>query len=291
MTFRFASVTRVLAPALLLASPLALAACAAPPPLTAREPTPGAAHFRVMTYNVHRGRADDAPTLEAIGEPDADIVCLQEPTSAWERKIRARWAERYPHMLFHPREDAGGLAILSKFPLTDDGVLSVDDEWHPAWHAIAHTPAGDLQVLNVHLRAAFDGKSNAVSSYVGTTSDHLTEVQSYVGEAHENVPAIVLGDFNEGPRGDTLTWLREHGFENALPLFQPGQYTWRAPSLGDSLDMSIDHVLFDGSFAPLDAWVERTGGSDHLPVLAHLELRDPRDPSKPELTPAATRAP
>jgi hypothetical protein len=32
-----------------------------------------------------------------------------------------------------------------------------------------------------------------------------------------------------------------------------------------------DHILFDGSFEPIDAWVVRAGSSDHLPVVAHLE--------------------
>lgn len=248
------------------------AACTAPPPLTPREPAEGTSSYVVMTYNVHRDRANDASTLEAIGASNADIICLQEPTHAWERVIRARYAEAYPHMLFHPADDAGGLAILSRFPLEDDGVINVEDEWHPAWHAIVHTPAGKLQVMNVHLRAAFDGKSNPVSSYAQTGRDHVTQMTSYMSETHEAMPTIVLGDFNESPRGDTLRMLEARGFRNALRLFHPGQFTWRVRSLADSLDMAIDHILFDDAFEPLNAWVERLGNSDHFPVVAHLEL-------------------
>ena len=247
-------------------------ACTAPEPLSPREAAEDTPSYVVMTYNIHRDRAGDASTLEAIGASNADIICLQEPTPAWERVIRERYAEAYPHMLFHPAEDAGGLAILSRFPLEDDGIISVEDEWHPAWHAIVHTPAGKVQVMNVHLRAAFDGKSNPVSSYTQTSRDHVTQMTSYMREAHETIPTIVLGDFNESPRGDTIRMLEARGFRNALQLFHPGQFTWRVRSLADSLDMAIDHILFDDSFEPLNAWVDRGGGSDHFPVLAHLEL-------------------
>jgi hypothetical protein len=38
------------------------------------------------------------------------------------------------------------------------------------------------------------------------------------------------------------------------------------------MEMTIDHVLFDRSFIPLNSWVENIGHSDHLPVLAHVEV-------------------
>ena len=32
------------------------------------------------------------------------------------------------------------------------------------------------------------------------------------------------------------------------------------------------HILFDDAFVSLNAWVTQSGHSDHLPVLAHLEV-------------------
>ena len=46
----------------------------------------------------------------------------------------------------------------------------------------------------------------------------------------------------------------------------------------------VHHVLFDGSFEPLNAWVSNVGGSDHLPVVVHLEEAydwQPDDPAEP----------
>jgi endonuclease/exonuclease/phosphatase family metal-dependent hydrolase len=241
-------------------------------PLEPREPTPGVPHFTVMTYNVHQERSGDASTVAAVGAADADILCLQEINEAWAQVLKPRYAARYPVMLFATTEDYGGLAILSKYPLEDRGVLHFGKDFHPAWSVIADTPGGRVQVMHVHLRAMLDGDSNAASNFLGTSSDHVAELESFMKATEPGLPTVVLGDFNESPKGDAVKWLEARGFRNALPLYRPGQFTWKGKSVAGLLDMTIDHVMFDGSFEPLSSWVDGSGGSDHLPVLASLEL-------------------
>ncbi len=256
----------------------ALTSCAATAPLSPREPTAGVPSFTVMTYNVHKDRWNDASTVAAVGAPGADIVCLQEITRAWEGAIRAKYAAQYPHMIFAPKENAGGLAILSRYPLENRGIVPVPGDLHPGWIVVADAPGGRIQIIHVHLRSLFNGDSNWVSNYFNTDRDHLAEIRLFLGnaeqakpEAEGPLPTIVLGDFNEGVSGETVKHLEEQGFRNALPLFRPGQFTWHAKSVGGMLDMTIDHVMFDDAFEPLSAWVDRRGKSDHLPVLARFE--------------------
>lgn len=244
--------------------------CTGTPPATPRAPTAGAAHFTVMTYNVHRDRSNDASTVDAVGASNVDIVLLQEVTSAWEAAVRARWSEQYPHMLFAPKENAGGLAVLSHFPLEDLGVVPVPGDLHPGWVVHAVTPGGRVQVVHVHLRSLFNGTRDWVSNYFATGADHVYETRLFMDRAMPEMPTIVAGDFNEDPEGDAVRMLEGRGFTNVLPMFKPGQFTWYGRSIG--LDMTIDHVMLDGSFEPLNAWVERRGESDHLPVIAHVEL-------------------
>ena len=241
-------------------------------PLEAREPTPGVPHLTVMTYNVHQERSNDESTIVTIGTPDADIVCLQEINVAWRRVVEQRYAARYPVMLFATREDHGGLAILSKYPLEDRGVIPFSENWHPAWHVMADTPNGRIQVVQVHLRPLFEGNRNPLSDFFTTGKDHVAELELYMRGTEPSLPTLVLGDFNESPKGNAVHWLQERGFRNALPLYRPGQYTWKGKSVASLLDMTIDHVMFDGAFEPLASWVDTRGGSDHLPVMASLEL-------------------
>lgn len=255
--------------------------CAAVPPLSPREPTPGVPSFTVMTYNIHKDRSNDASTVLAVGASDADVVCLQEVTGAWEASLRKAYATKYPYMLFAPKENAGGLAVLSRFPLEDRGVVPVPGDLHPGWIVVGDLPGGRVQLVHVHLRSMFNGTSDWVSNYFATEKDHLAQLRLFLDGAEvarpvdePKLPTLVLGDFNESPSGDTVRHLESLGFRNALPLFRPGQYTWHAPSVGGMLDMTIDHVMFDDAFEPLAAWVDRRGRSDHLPVLARLEWRE-----------------
>lgn len=253
---------------------LVVASACAEPELRPRPPSDGAPHFTVMSYNIELGAQDEASTLDSIGRIGADIVCLQEVTPAAEAALRTIYAEEYPYQLFQARGGAGGLAVLSHFPLTDGGLRLAPEGWHPAWHIEVDTAGGPLQLLNVHLRSLFSADSGPVDSFLSAEEDHLREIRDFVAGCDEDEPTIVLGDFNEGIDGRAVRFLEESGFLNVLPAFRPGQPTWYFPSVGDQLEETIDHILIDDSLVPLNAWVERRGRSDHLPVVAHVEPRE-----------------
>jgi endonuclease/exonuclease/phosphatase family metal-dependent hydrolase len=257
--------------ALLVASAPMLAACG-PDVLEPRDPTPGVPHFKIATYNVLSTMPHDEPTVATVGATDADVLCLQEVTPEWRGVLVERYSADYPYMLFREHTGASGLAVLSRYPLAGGDLMFVAD-WHPAWHVNAETPAGWLQLLVVHLRAKFDerGYATPVESYVNWGDDHLLEAQTYVASSIEEVPTVVLGDFNEGPEDPAIEYFESLGYENALPLYHPGQFTWRYASVGDQANDAIDHVLFNRFMAPLNAYVLVRGNSDHIPVVAHLE--------------------
>ncbi|HEX2880589.1 MAG TPA: endonuclease/exonuclease/phosphatase family protein [Polyangiaceae bacterium] len=215
--------------------------------------------------------ASQQSSLEAVGAADADLVCLQEVTPDWEVALRARYGAKYPYMLFHTDGGAAGLAALSRFPLTDLGLREGPGGWHPAWHFLAENPGDTLQVINVHLRSLLSGDGNPVQSYLSTGSDHLRQIESFTADSDAQLSTIVLGDFNEDPDGSAVRYLERLGFQNALPLYHPGQPTWRYGSVGDQLSKTFDHILFDQSLRSLNSWVVQQGASDHLPVVAHLE--------------------
>jgi endonuclease/exonuclease/phosphatase family metal-dependent hydrolase len=243
-------------------------------PLEPRDPDPGAFHFRIESYNVLDEASGNPYTLWAIGIPDAEIVCLQEITPEWQAAIEQRYASRYPYRLFKPvAEPAGaaGMGIMSRFPVRDGGWHEGMVGGHPAWHYFVDTPHGTIKVLNTHLRNAVSGNGGTVNSYLTVGDDHVREIQLFTSENPTQLPTLIVGDFNEGPEGAAVQYLEQNGFTNALPLYHPGQPTERHTSLADQFSLEIDHILFDGSFEPLNAWALNEGESDHLPVVAHLE--------------------
>lgn len=245
------------------------------PVLETREPTPGHTHFTAVSFNLNIEQAGNPATLDAVGSADADVVCLQEVNAQWQAEIEERYASQYPHMVFAPKENAGGLGILSRWPI-EPGVVIPDGELHPTWVTRVEGPEGPIQLVNVHLRSLFNGDGNPVANFLETGDVHRAQIELFMGFTEPGLPTVVLGDFNEGVNGAAVRWLEEQGYQNMLPLFRPGQYTWKAPTLGNQADLAIDHVMISADLAPLSARVLDPGQSDHLPVWAHAEYREPR---------------
>ncbi|MEY4544007.1 MAG: hypothetical protein RL685_202 [Pseudomonadota bacterium] len=250
---------------------VALVVACGKPPLQRTQPTPGAPHFTVMTYNVELHSAGEPTTLAAIGTQNADVVALQEMTHDTEALVRERYADQYPYQLFQSAGGTDGLAFLSRYELTDQGIQPGPGGWHPAWHVNVALPGVSLQVLNVHLRSLFSGGSGVLQSYLSTDEDHVLEIDDLASRCDDALSNLVVGDFNEGPAGDAIAFLERNGFDNVLPAFHPGQPTWRFRSVAGQLESTVDHILYDDTLRPLDSWVDVKGRSDHLPVLAHFE--------------------
>jgi endonuclease/exonuclease/phosphatase family metal-dependent hydrolase len=237
-----------------------------------RDPTPNTFHLTIQSYNVEFDHFRDPATVAAVGRNSADVMALQEVTPEWEEVLRREYADSYSYMLFYAEPNSGGMAVLSRFPIVDLGFHPGPNDWHPAWHVGVETPAGPMQLLNVHLRAPLNGRDSSVESYLQTDEDHRLSIEQFRAECDGALPTVVLGDFNEGVDGEAVRVLEDNGYRNVLPLYRPGQGTWRYRSIGGQFDATYDHILFDDAFDSLNAWVTRAGNSDHLPVVAHLEV-------------------
>ncbi len=217
----------------------------------------------VKTYNVNYGLAGEQDTTEAIGAGSPDIVLLQETTPAWERVVRERYAEAYPHMAFIEGPGAGGQGVLSRFPVRTVEVLPSPVGWFPAWLLQVELPSGSLQVLGLHLKPPYAERGGFVVGAFTTGDDRLEELDVYLSFLESSLPTVVLGDFNER-RGPSIRLLEERGFADALPR---GEETWRWTVAGIELTGALDHVFHCDGLRAVEAEVQDLGRSDHLPVL------------------------
>ncbi|MHC4716629.1 MAG: endonuclease/exonuclease/phosphatase family protein [Planctomycetota bacterium] len=124
--------------------------------------------FTVMTYNVNYGMPSHDRTVEIIRQADVDVVCLQETTPEWETLLRREFDGRYRHIRFKHQSGAGGQGVLSKVPFRQVYHRRPADAWHPGWMIRAHTPAGPVQLLNVHLRPPVAKGSDGVYRFALT---------------------------------------------------------------------------------------------------------------------------
>jgi endonuclease/exonuclease/phosphatase (EEP) superfamily protein YafD len=234
---------------------------------------PAGAAIRVMTFNVNFGLGGDPETLVAIRRGGADLVFLQETTPAWEEALRRELGRRYPHMAFRHSGGAGGLAVLSRYPFQDAGIIENLEGWFPAWRLVVRSPLGRLQVLQVHLRPPVSDRGSVVSGYFTTPGVRENEIRRFARKLDTRLPTLVVGDFNEDEQGRAIAHLKSKGLRSVLGEYRPGARTWRwTTSLGIRVSHTLDHIVYSPHLRPLNAQVIKAGRSDHLPVVADFEL-------------------
>lgn len=226
----------------------------------------------VATFNLNFGLAGDPDTLEALEALEADVVVLQETNPAWERSIRERLSERYPHQRFVSSDwPAGGAGVLSRHPLRRFRVSDSPVGWFPAIGVVVAAPAGDVQIIGLHLKPPVSAGGSVIAGYFSTPAERRTEMEAHLQTLLDaDSPAIVAGDFNEA-RGGGLAVARAAGLVDALRGDRTP--TWRWPVGPFVVRQKLDHVLYGPGLTCLDARVVEAGRSDHLPIVARFVLR------------------
>lgn len=219
--------------------------------------------MRFVTANVYLFNPQPAELDQTIEGLGADVIALQELGTITSARLTELLGDRYPHRALHPRRDANGLGVFSRFPLHEE----VDIETSPGSCRcqVVHLelPSGEVTLINAHARRP------TVSSRGFDTSVQSNTVRSLIDRVQAaRSPVVLLGDLNVGDRhyfyrairrhlGDAhrdagwglgLTWMHEQRW----PLFR------------------IDYIFRD------DLWQTRTAhsgtlpGSDHRYVAADL---------------------
>lgn len=239
---------------------------------------PKGRHVSVLTYNVNYAMPEPKETLKAILESKADVIFLQETNEKWEKLLRRKLKEKYPHSLFrYPTGKflAAGQAIFSMHKVREIKFIKSSVGWFPAWLLEVDTPIGKMQVLALHLKPVTRKNGRRDAAAVEETMEvHLKEIGAFYPSVKKDAPTLVLGDLNEGDSGDTAKWLKDQGFTDALPEFDRKTPTWRWKVGKMPLKERPDHILYSKHLHCYEAKVMEKGGSDHYPVLAGFQKKN-----------------
>ena len=233
--------------------------------------------IRIATYNINYGLSRYSDTnLSAMRSTNADILFLQETTVDWETVIRRELSADYPVMLFRNDRGAGGMAIVSKFPVTDKKWHLPQGGWFYGWIVAIETNVGLIQCLGVHLKPSItpDGKVT-FSSLIEGLAIRESEIKELFSLLDASLPTIILGDFNENELGPSVQYLIQKGYKDALSQFDSESHTWQW-TVSDNFILSdrLDHIVFSDVFRCVSALVIHQGHSDHFPVIAVLEMNE-----------------
>ena len=86
------------------------------------------------------------------------------------------------------------IAVISKFPIDLIELIPSPVEWFPAQLLLLHSPIGDIQILNLHLRPPLTpGALPLPHAYVQSQYDRVTECKLYAEKINFDKPLIVCG--------------------------------------------------------------------------------------------------
>jgi endonuclease/exonuclease/phosphatase family metal-dependent hydrolase len=234
--------------------------------------------LRVMTYNIHVGigmdkKLDLARIAAVINSQKPDLVGLQEVDRGVQRTQRideiveiAKLTRMNYDFAFNLRYQGGqyGVAILSRFP-----IMSMD-------HRLFQN------IREAERRGFIRGEvivGGRVINFVTTHLDYqyedgrLFESQQLLAALKDiKGPLIVVGDFNDIPSGQSYQLMRKQ-FEDAWAESRAKDDGFSYPA--DKPSKRIDYIFFRSAdrVRAKRAWIVETLASDHLPVVADLEIR------------------
>ncbi len=238
------------------------------PPMMQRVAIPDAArrgpHLRIVSANLNYSNDHHPAVVAELARDDADVIVLEEVTPAWWSAIEASTlVSTHPHYVHRERSEGGGLAVLSRTPLTD-----VVEHQAGRWPQFTATLSVDGRA--VHLVAV-----HAITPLLFSRSQQSQrEITAVVRGLPK--PRIVVGDFNATPYSRWFHQLLDLGLREAHDAVgRPLATTWPNGTHHHILPLRLDHLFADASIVPLSA-AEGTGaGSDHRPIIVDLAILGP----------------
>lgn len=244
--------------------------------------------LRVVTWNIHKGiggvdrryRLDRTVSVLASLSPDLALLqevaegmprCglddqLQELSKALDMRHAAYGAE---HRF---RVGGYGNAILSKFPLTDSARIDL---------TIGRRKQRGLVKTRAHAKLEHGTRSVVVFNlHLGLSgSERAVQLERFLAchpfaHLHKDTPLVVGGDFNDVWASLGQRFLEPAGFVRAGKLL---------PTFPAALPLRpLDGLWIRGGLSVVSAHPVRTGlattASDHLPIVADLEVTAAHDP-------------
>lgn len=238
--------------------------------------------LKVMTFNVQSFNDMESIADSNIGEDlvnfikkeDPDILCIQEFSRIWYKKLR-----KYPFFSQTPYSTHKSIqAIFSKYPIISEGSLNFPDSWNNGIYVDIKYGNDTLRVYNLHLESL----KVRPRSIKRERSDRLLgrlrysfakqQEQADLIKAHMNqvdYKKIVCADMNNTQysyayheiKGDLEDTFEEKGVGYGRTI-----NFWKFP-------LRIDFILTDTEIEILEHKNYNVKLSDHEPVMATLKIK------------------
>lgn len=254
--------------------------------------------LKIASWNVNSIKVRLEQVLDWFINTDADILAIQETKIIDEFFPFHEFKSRNLHVNFSGQKTYNGVAIISKFPISN--VITDLSTLEDPQRRIMAASVKDLRVINLYVP---NGQEVGCDKYVYKLN-WLSKVNEFIKDELKTYPKLlVLGDFNIAPSDydvyDPVKWQNRIlvseperlafqqflnlGLTDSLRALKPEEkiFSWwdyRAHSFRRNLGLRIDHILLSDDLAKslkqADVDVnprKHERPSDHAPVSVILD--------------------
>ncbi len=193
------------------------------------------------------------PIQELLSNESIDVVCFQELTPNWDRELRAKLMDAYPHTLIEKRADYSGLAVYSQIPLVGSDIFQYDGK--PNLNVVVEKSDTKFQIISSYLTPALDKKS------LLKASEQLDIIANKINESDE--PVIALGEFN------MVYWTNEiRNFRTKTNLQNS-----RRDLVDGNLRVPYDHIFFSNALECTQFKEVKDSDQNYLGIMGTYQIR------------------
>jgi vancomycin resistance protein VanJ len=223
-------------------------------PLSWTAPTASASTLTVASQNVEAGSGTGAASASDLAATGAEVVAVQEMDEVTGAEVAGVLDADYEYSY-----RVGTVGLWSSYPILNAQPWDLGLGWQRALAADLQTPEGLVSIYVIHAASARVGDHADRDEMLKNLADVLPN--------DENDRVIAVGDFNAAST--------DRAFQPILSqLGEPNQsdglfgFTWPSRPFAAA---RLDHFLQRGMQVTSNT-VMRAGGSDHLAILATVNL-------------------
>lgn len=246
----------------------------------AQQETAQSAPLHILTYNVSEDNAQPNVVIAWLQQQDADVIALQEVSTAWDVRLATEVQSVYPYSasIISERNRRANVT-LSRYPIQQSQPLPELDSLYT--RLCVDNRAVDF--YNISLETPFEGESEPITG-IGwldlslryneeNQHEQVEQLLTYLTDATR--PAILAGDFNLTDRSNSYRALAARLTDSFDAAGTGSGLTWPVAEVYDLPDflpalLRIDYIWHSEHFQPQAAAVIEGVGSDHLAVTASL---------------------
>lgn len=225
--------------------------------------TKSSCRLRMITCNVRMSNEDTEPLLTMLVRQNPDVILLTEVNQWWINKL-FKLEEIYPHAIIHPQENTYGMALYSKYPISDSQVKFLVENEVPSIHTNINIADKTIHFIGLHPKPP--------TPWTNVDNKDTEIVLAASLSTNNTNPCVITGDLND------VCWSRiTKTFKYLSGLKDPrvgrglfNTYNANIPFFR----YPVDHFFISDHFKVRAIRRLPHVGSDHFPILLEVNLEE-----------------